>query len=306
MRYARRVGSLPCAPAGRGTALAVAAVAVLAGCAGGSAGAIAHAHGSMTAAVSSVPPAGDRAEGDALARQLLARLTLPPGTRRLAAGPATLSPGNAPAPWAADLHREFLLPIPEAAAIPFQYAHAPAGLRPDGNGEISSYGPPEVREFEWSQSSLPRGIASVELAEDLAPDRGRTLVRFDAEVTWYLARPTADFLDPARVSSVTVLVTEFRGIQERSFARKISPRSAIDKLVGLFNSLRGEAGESLCVQPDRTTYQLAVAMAAGRKLDVDASNCGADVVTAPGEARSVLWDPGNRLPALVASLIRPG
>jgi hypothetical protein len=283
--------------AARGTAVVLAAVLVLAGCAAGAA----HAHGNTTAAGSPAPPAGNRAEGDGLARQLLARLTLPPGTRQLAAAPAGLPPGNSPAPWAADLHREFLLPIPEAAAIPFQYAHAPSGLRPDGNGEITSYGPPEVQEYDWSQRILPRGIASAELAEALEPDRGRTLVRFDAEVTWYPARPAADFLDPAKVSSVTVQVTQF-GTQIRSFVRKISSQSEIGRMGRLFDSLTGADGWFSCLPG--TSYRLEITMTGGRHLKVYAAHCYVDVVTAAGQARFVLLDPGNRLTALVATLIR--
>src|SRR5246127_5043343 len=163
MRRAQRTACPQYLPAACRTAGVLGAIMVLAACAAGSSGAgpstgmsgnaggTARADGSTAANGSPGPPASDRAEGDALARQLLSRLILPPGTRRLAAAPASLSPGNSPAAWAADLHRAFLLPIPEAAAIPFQRAHSPAGLRPDGNGEITSYGPPEVQEYDWSQ-----------------------------------------------------------------------------------------------------------------------------------------------------------
>jgi hypothetical protein len=297
-------------PSAYRTAWALAAIVVLAGCAGGSAGAAgsaagaSHAHGNTTAAGSPTPPAGNRAEGDALARQLLARLMLPTGTRSLATAPASMSPGNAPAPWAADLHREFFLPVPETAAISFQHAHVPAGLRPDGTGGITSYGPPEVQEYDWSRRTLPKGIASIELAETLEPDRNGTLVRFDAEVTWYPARPEADFLDPAAVSSVTVQATEFVGNQTQSVVRKISSRPEIGRLVRLFNSLPGAVARLFCMPG--TNYRLDVAASGGRHLQVQAGHCTADVVTAAGHAPFFLQDPGNRLAALVASFVRPG
>jgi hypothetical protein len=146
--------------------------------------------------------------------------------------------------------------------------------------------------------------AKCALAETLEPDRTGTLVRFDAEVTWYPARPAADFVDQAAVSSVTVLATEFAGTQVRSLVRKISSRAAIGRLVRLFNSLPGAIGRLVCVPG--TNYQLDLAIAGGRRLQVRIGHCSADVVTAAGHARFVLWDPGNWLAALVASLIRPG
>ncbi|HKD88498.1 MAG TPA: hypothetical protein VKB62_08220 [Streptosporangiaceae bacterium] len=315
MRDAQRAVSLLYLPAACRTAAALVAIVVLAGCAGVSAGSAGRSGPAGTegptraddipaSVASSAPAAGNRAEGDALARQLLSRLTLPPGARRLAAAPASMSPGGSADSWATDLHREFLLPVPEAAAISFQRAHLPAGLQPDGTGGVTSYGPPEVHEYDWSQRTLPRGIASIELTEELAPDRGSTLVRFDAEVTWYPARPAADFANQATVSSVTVLATEFTGNQARSLVRKISSRPEIGMLVRLFNSLPGAARPLFCVPG--SSYQLHIAMPGGRRLQVQAGRCSADVVTATGHARFVLWDPGHRLAALVASLIRPG
>ena len=152
---------------------------------------------------------------------------------------------------------------------------------------------------------MPAGVASIELTEALESDRSGTLVRFDAQVTWYPARPAADFLDADAVSSVTVRVTR-PGARVRSFVRTIRSRPGIGRLVTLFNSLRGAAVASLCGEPDRPVYQLDVAMTGGRQLDVQASNCATDAITAPGNAWLLLWDPGNRLAALVASLIRPG
>jgi hypothetical protein len=194
--------------------------------------------------------------------------------------------------------------MPEAAAIRFQHAHVPAGLQPDGTGEISSYGPPEVQEYAWSQRALPRGVASAELTESLEPDRGRALVRFDAEVKWYPARPASDFLDPAAVPSVTVRVTEFGATQVRGFVRRISSRPEVSRLVSLFDSLPGAIGRLICMPG--TSYQLDIAIAGGRRLLVQAGRCTADEVMAAGHARFALWDPGDRLAALVANLIRPG
>src|SRR5271155_1601830 len=104
--------------AGLAVVAAAAALVTLAGCgdsrltAPGSARAAVSRAGTagMSAAKtrSSAPPSGNRAEADAIARGVLARLVLPPGSRRLAAAPARLSPGP-PAPWSVDLHLQVRL-----------------------------------------------------------------------------------------------------------------------------------------------------------------------------------------------------
>jgi len=285
-----------------GVAVALGFVAVVAACSAG--------RGASSGAGSSSPapaarfaalPSGNRAEGDALARELLSRLTLPPGSRRLVAAPASLPPGYPPSSSSADINRQFSLPMPLGSAESFLLAHPPAGVRPDGNGSLSEYDNHEVYFWTWSQRVLPRGISSIALQEEAESTRGGTLVRVDALVVWDPARPAAEFLTPGAVASVTVHVFWLGAAPVRHFSRTISSPTAIAAIAKLFNSLRGTGGV-LCPRT-QTVYYLDIAAAAGRPgYQVVAANCNSDAIEVAGRDPFDLWDPGDRMSSLLATL----
>ena len=198
--------------------------------------------GSVTAARPPGLPSGNRAEGNAIARALLSRLSLPPGSRRLPIAPATLPPGYPAGSSSTDLDRGFFVPKALGGTMAFLLAHPPAGVRPDGNGSLGEYDNQEVYFYNWAQRVLPRGISSVELQAAAEATRGGTVVRFDVLVDWDPARPAAEFMTPAAIKSITIRGTTLGAGPLRHFTRTISSPQAIVKLAQLFNSLRGTGG----------------------------------------------------------------
>ncbi|MGH3257542.1 MAG: hypothetical protein ACRDOU_19480, partial [Streptosporangiaceae bacterium] len=157
------------------------------------------------------PPAGNRAEADALARLLLSRLRLPAGTRRLPATPAPpflSQPAYEAAGAQLDEHRFFAVAEPPDALSSYLVAHVPDGMTSYGTGQSYGPGEPTTLDVGYLARPVPAGIYSAQVALAIVPDgSGGSRLRADAEVTWYPSRTAAEYVDPARYHVLTMTVT---------------------------------------------------------------------------------------------------
>lgn len=234
----RRVRAL-----GRLVTIAVAGMALLAGCAssaGHDAGA-ARAGAVTTAARTGTPPAGSRAEALALASRLLTRLVAPPGARPAnpvpVPGPLSVSSAGGVSSYSVDVHRFLLVREPMADVHSFLLAHVPAGMQWAGAGLApGTTNTVSVLWVGYRPQSLPAGIDMAQLGTAAMPSAGGVLIRVDAGVTWFRGRSAAERLSAASFRSVTVAATTGYP-RQRTVARVFTSRAVIDRLVALVNAL---------------------------------------------------------------------
>jgi len=238
-------------------------------------------------------PAGSRAAALALARQMLARLVVPPGSR--AAYPSPVPPplnvsaaGDA-LPYTVELHRFVLVPEPAAAVRSFLLAHVPAGMSWAGDG--LAQGTVTVLSVDYRPRSLASGLTNAELSTAAMPADGDTLIRVDAGVSWFPPRSAAEQLTATSFRSVAVTATEVFP-RSRTVTRIFTSPAVIGRLVALVDSLPATPYPDVAAMScaaDSTVYQLEFTPG----LVVYAGGCGgSDAITVNGTDQPRLWDPG--------------
>jgi hypothetical protein len=166
----------------RGKWIAVLALtAMLAGC--GTAASRPAAHAPGTAATRA--PVGSRAAAPTLARQMLSRLVVPPGSQAARPSPVpplSVSSAGGISPYTVELHRFVLVREPAAAVHSFLLAHVPAGMGWAGAGLApGTTNTVTVLWVAYRPRSLASGLANAELGTAAMPSAGGdTLIRADA------------------------------------------------------------------------------------------------------------------------------
>jgi hypothetical protein len=242
---------------------------------------------------------------------MLARLVLPPGSRaarlrpvpEILRGPAQQTAGGS---TSADLHRFFRVPRQMPAAYGFLTSHVPVGYRltVHGGGQLGPGGS-QAQFTGYTPRPLPRGVfAATLLAEVVAGPHGGSLLRADAQVTWYPARTPAEHLRAAAFRAVAVSRMALNPAP-RTTTRTVTSPGGIARLAALINGLPAGPGGAVSCPAGTVTYRLAFLPAAARqpRVVVTADGCPADGIAVAGKAQPALWDPGSRLAARVNRLL---
>jgi hypothetical protein len=293
-----------------GAVLVLATAASLAACgtvsvpAAGGAGA--HPSGTTRAAADPGPPAGSRAEATALAGRLLSGLPAPAGARRL---PATPLPASVRAAFAApagadhlDLHRLFAVARPMDALAGVLAARVPAGLSLDGTGSGWVRSVETMREVDYAPRSVPPGIYSARLVLTMVPAAaGGSLLLADAQVIWYPARTSAEYIDPARYHVLTVAVTLY-GSSVRTIHRVVTSRAVIARLAGALNRSQAEPPVAFGCPAIFAEYRLSLSVSRHTRpvvvITANEWSCGGTGITVDGRVQPALAD-GGAVAALV-------
>jgi hypothetical protein len=198
--------------------------------------------------VQPAPAAGSRAEAYALATELLSRLHLPTGARRLPPSPAPSSVD--PSLWggaaaALDVHELFELPDSITATAAVLAAHVPAGMSltvtSQGTGLQGPVGAEvSYTEVAYEPRSVPAGVNAAQLVLTIAADAsGGSLVRVDAQVIWYPQRSAAEYIVPGRYHALTIAVTVFNP-SLHTITKVITSAAAITQLADALNRSQAE------------------------------------------------------------------
>jgi hypothetical protein len=242
-------------------------------------------------------PVGSRAAALTLARQMLSRLVVPPGSQ--AAHPSPVPPPlSVPtagdiSPYTVELHRFVLAREPAAAVQSFLLAHVPAGMSWAGDGLApGTTNTVTVLSVWYSPRSLPPGLVNAELGTAAMPAAGGdTLIRADASVSWFPPRSAAEQLAAARFGSVTVTATEMFP-QPRTVTRTFTSPVVIGRLVALVDSLPATPYPDVAAMScaaGGTVYRLGFTPG----VVIDAGGCGgSDAITVNGKEQPRLWDLG--------------
>lgn len=167
---------------------------------------------SVPAARPGVPSAvHDRAQAAALARALLARTALPPGSRPVGHPPAAALGRPPEAPATSQLAQATRFAVTGQGVAPtlaYLRRHPPAGSAAGGgSGRTSGAGGTTERYLLEPVGHLPPGAASAEVVVSVTSlPSGGTGIRVDAQVTWLGTRPADSHVPAAdRVAVVSVL-----------------------------------------------------------------------------------------------------
>jgi hypothetical protein len=254
-----------------------------------------------SAPAGAAPPAGSRPAAAALARQLLSRLRLPSGARRLAPEPLPPSlsqPASqyATGPASLDQHQLFALTQPVDAAAAFLAAHIPPGLSRGGTGEGSSPGGVTMREVTDTLRSLPSGISAGELVLTVVPAAsGGSLLRADAQVVWFPPRTAAEYLDPARYHVLTITATVY-GQRMRTVRKVVTSPAVIARLAAALNRSPVTPAEDTACPNEFATYRLALSVSRSSRPAVVVQTaqwpCGGSTIIVNGRPQPPLADNG--------------
>jgi hypothetical protein len=246
------------------------------------------------------PPAGSRAEADALARLLLSRLRLPEGTRRLPSTPAPPYLSQAaysPADSALlDDHEFFAVPLPPDALSDYLVAHVPHGMTAGGTGQSSGPGEPTTLDVSYAARSVPSGIYSAQVVLTFVPDRsGGSVMRADAQVIWYPSRSAAEYVDPDRYHVLTMAVTLY-GRKVHTIHKVVTSRADIARLAEALDRSPAEPPIAINCPLILVTYQLSLSVSRhARPVVVVWANdigCGGTAITVNGRPQPALADSG--------------
>ncbi len=218
--------------------------------------------------VQPVPPAGSRAEAYALATELLSRLRLPAGARRLPPNPAPSSVD--PSLWggaaaALDVHELFELPDSITATAAVLAADVPAGMSLTVTGQGTGLQGPVGAEVAYTEvayepRSVPAGVNAAQLVLTIAADgSGGSLVRVDAQVIWYPRRSAAEYIVPGRYHALTVAVTVFNPTLH-TITKVVTSPAAIAQLADALNRSQVEPLTFAGCPAIFVTYRLAFAV----------------------------------------------
>lgn len=210
------------------------------------------------------PPAGNRPEAAALARKMLSKLRLPAGARRLPATPVPQALRQ-PSLWALataslDIHHLYEVPQPMQSVAAMLTAHVPAGTSLAVTGQ--SGGPTGVtsEDVSYEARSLPAGVDMAQLALTVVPDSsGGSLVRADAQVTWYPPRPAAEYVDPAGFHVLTIAVTIYNP-RLHTIRKVVTSPAAIRRLADVLDRSRVNPGRTISCPVIFAEYRIAFAV----------------------------------------------
>jgi hypothetical protein len=244
------------------------------------------------------PPAGSRSQAAALARQLLFRLRLPPGARRLPHTPVSSSLAASAYSLAdvtpsLDQYQLFALTQPMAAAAAFLAAHVPPGLSPGGTA--SGSGP--FQAVSYLTRPLPAGIAGAELVLTVVPAAsGGSLLRADAQVTWYPHRTAAEYIDPSRFHVLTIAVW-IGGRRPHTVHKVVTSQAFIARLAEALDRMQVAPSGVVSCPAIWADYQLAFSVSRqSRPVVVVSANqdgCGGAGITVDGRTQPALEDHGT-------------
>lgn len=264
------------------------------------------------ARTSSSPVLGPSGGSPALARtvaiRLLAALILPAGSHLAKHGPQETE--TIWYPNLVDVHNFFWLPMPMADAYEFLLVHVPAGTSRSGYGSSSTPTGGYEQSVSYSLNRLPIGLDSDNelLASIAAGPRGGTLVRADAQVSWYPPRSAAEYLRPSAYRAVTITASLVGGsAQSEPFTRTrtFTSPGVIARLAGLLNGLHAFDGEVPNCPNFDLSFTLTFADAQHRPaVVVSAAGCTGDLITVRGKPQPGLADlDSDRLLAIVRPLL---
>jgi hypothetical protein len=277
-------------------AVSAAVAIVLAGCAAGPAG-----PRPGTGIATSSWATGTRAQALALARHLLAELSVPPGTRpaHVRSLPPPLRDHRGPgAGWAGD-QEILVVPGNPRTVLERLDAHAPFSTPTRYGAALPT----------WSGTLLPApepGIDAAQVSVGIAAYSGTaTLVTAYAYATWLPARTAAEHLDPFGFRAVTV--GEDRLIpSSRQVTRTFTDPAVIARLAAFVNGLPPAAaltGRSCAAVFSRYTLRFTARDANGPAVVVSTVGCGTDGITVNGKPQPGLWDTHARLSAMARQLL---
>lgn len=272
---------------------AVAAVLLLAGC--GSAAA-----GPAGPAVRATAPSSSRAA--ALARHLVAEMTVPPGTRpfpprSLPRAMRDIRPPSGPG-WVR-AERVLLAPVKPAAAWAVMQAHAPFN-------EPGAMGPDAVNGLVESGTLLAApepGVAAARVAVWAEPwSSGKTLIAAYAYVTSRPARTAAEHLNPGRFLTVTVTVTDYTP-DLRKTTRTFTSAAVIARLAAFLNPRPAAPQVAVSCPALLTSYQLRFTAKKNNPVLTVSNGCLTDQITVNGVPQPLVWDNDGGLGKMIRSLL---
>lgn len=251
------------------------------------------------------PAAGSPAEGNRFARGLLAQVGMAAGARRVASRPVEVQVpptfGWEPGPDMTDMAAVWRVPLPMGQAVAFFERNPPAGLRltlADSTGRVSSVIAGSVNTvLEFGRGGVPAGIWAAQLLVSLHSDgAAASLVRVDIQVAWYEARSADEYIAGLRAMTIDGP----RG------TRTFTAPAVIATMAGLLNGLPGaSAAQNRCAGQGGYDVQFAVKRGAVPWTDVQAARgCWAVDVTVNDVGQPTLSDPGGRVVAYLAQLMR--
>jgi hypothetical protein len=280
------------------TGLALAALAALAACGT----ATAPVPDPLSTAMPPGPPPGSRAEATTLAGLLLSRLDLPPGALRQAGEPLppSLSQpayGCAGCTAYVDVHQLFAVAEPVASVVTFLAAHAPAGLAVSGTGQGSGPGTGSWQEVDYAVQRVPAGIAGAQIVVTVvAAVSGGSMLRADAQVTWYPPRTFAEYIDPDHYHALTITAAIYGGRAVRTVRAVVTSQAVIARLAEALDRSPAEPPGTVVCPAGLVSYQLAFSVSRRARPDVVVSavpsSCPATGITVGGQLQPALADGG--------------
>jgi hypothetical protein len=197
-----------------------------------------------------------------------------------------------------DQYRAYAVAEPAGSVVAALSAHVPAGMRGPGTGAGGGPGGAWFQDVDYTDWSLPAGIAGAELLFTVTSVwPGTSTLRADAMVTWYPPRTAAEYVDPARYHVLTIDVT-LSGLRvPRTVHAVVTSPALIARLARALNRSQAEPPGTVNCPADLATYQLAFSVSRRSRpvvgISATQSSCGGTGITDAGRDQPALADHGT-------------
>lgn len=228
----------------------------------------------------STPAGGAPAQAVALARQLLAQLVWPAGTRavRLSSVPPPARPPWSTAAGSVDASRVITSRQTMADVRAFLLRHGPDGASVTATGRQDGPAGLIAQYLYFDLTPVPPGIDEEDLSIAMMPrPAGGTLIAAYDRVTWFPARTSTEYLSATGFRSVTVSAL-FLNSSPHRLTRTVTSAAIIASLASLLNSLRAAPDVSMSCPAMTASYQLSFNLAAKQAPPVVVSTGICDIV----------------------------
>jgi hypothetical protein len=206
-----------------------------------------------------------------------------------------------------DRYQLFALAQPAAVSTAFFAARVPAGLGGGGTGQGSGPGGAWFTEVSYLARSVPAGIFAAQLVLTVVPaGSGGSMLRADAQATWYPPRTAAEYVDPARYHLLSMTVAVY-GAKPHTVHAVVTSQAFIARLARALDRAQAEPEVAISCPADFADYQLAFSVSKHSRPVVVVwsaqSGCGGSRITVDGQSQPALEDDGT-VAALAGQVIR--
>lgn len=180
------------------------------------------------------------------------------------------------------------------ASAAFLAERVPADMGSGATGQGSGPDGAWFTQVSYLPRTVPAGVYGAQLVLTVvSAGSGGSLLRADAQATWYPPRTAAEYIDPARYHVLTITVT-VGGVRSHTVHAVVTSQAFITRLARSLDRAQAEPAVAISCPADFADYQLAFSVSRHSRPVVvvwsTQTGCGGSGITVDGRRQPALAD----------------